>query len=267
MLEFLIHIDPVAFSIGPLEVRWYGLAYLAGMLLGLLYAKWIIKEFILAKEPYVTVEQVDEIFIWIVLGIIFGARIGYVIFYQPNLILSNPLSLFAIWEGGMSFHGGASGVIIALIFFSLSRKISLLQIGDIVCAVVPIGLFFGRMANYINSELWGKITSVSWGVVFPNAGPLPRHPSQLYEAFFEGIIILIILHIMIRGGSLKNPGLISGSFLSLYSIFRIIIENFREPDAHIGYIFNNLSMGIILSVPFLLAGLILIIYSLKNEKY
>jgi len=267
MLEFLIHIDPVAFSIGPLEVRWYGLAYLTGMLLGLFYAKWIVKEFVFDKKSYVTIEQVDEIFIWIVLGIIFGARIGYVFFYQPDLILNNPLGLFAVWEGGMSFHGGASGVIIALIFFSISKKISLLQIGDIVCAVVPIGLFFGRMANYINSELWGKITSVPWGVVFPNAGPHPRHPSQLYEAFFEGIIILITLHIMIRVGSLKRPGLISGSFLALYSIFRIIIENFREPDAHIGYIINNISMGIILSVPFLIAGLILIIYSLKNEKY
>ena len=151
MLEFLIHIDPVAFSIGPLEVRWYGLAYLAGMLLGLFYAKWIVKKFVFDKKSYVTIEQVDEIFIWIVLGIIFGARIGYVFFYQPDLILNDPLGLFAVWEGGMSFHGGASGVIIALIFFSISRKISLLQIGDIVCAVVPIGIFFGRMANYVNS--------------------------------------------------------------------------------------------------------------------
>ena len=263
MLEILLNADPVAFSIGPLEVRWYGLAYLAGMLLGLSYAKWIVRRIFITDKTSITTQHLDEIFIWIVLGIIFGARIGYIIFYQPSLILINPLSLIAIWEGGMSFHGGAIGVILALIFFSKIKRISLLQLGDVVCSVVPIGLFFGRLANFINSELWGKTTSMPWGVIFTNAGPTPRHPSQLYEAALEGILILIILFILIKKDYLKYKGFISGSFLFLYAAFRIFIENFREPDAHIGYIYNFITMGMILSIPLLIAGLILIIYSIR----
>lgn len=263
MLEFLLNIDPVAFSIGPLEVRWYGLAYLAGMLLGLSYAKWIVKRVFITDENSITIEHLDEIFIWIVLGIIFGARIGYIIFYQPSLVLTNPLSLLTIWQGGMSFHGGAIGVILALVFFSIIKRISLLQLGDVVCSVVPIGLFFGRVANFINSELWGKTTLMPWGIIFSNAGPFPRHPSQLYEAILEGIVILIFLFILIKKDFLKYKGFISGSFLFLYAVFRIFIENFREPDAHIGYIYNFITMGMILSIPLLITGLILIIYSIK----
>ena len=168
------------------------------------------------------------------LGIIFGAKIGYLVFYNPSSLLQNPLNIFALWQGGMSFHGGAAGVILAIIIYSLAKKISLLQLGDIICSVVPIGLFFGRVANYINSELWGKITTVSWGVVFPNAGDLPRHPSQLYEAILEGLVILLILFIMIKKNLLNYKGLISGSFLFLYGLFRVFVENFREPDLHIG---------------------------------
>ena len=165
----------------------------------------------------------------------------------------------------MSFHGGAAGVILAIIIYSSAKKISLLQLGDIICSVVPIGLFFGRLANYINSELWGKITTVSWGVIFPNAGNLPRHPSQLYEAILEGLVIFLILFIMIKKNLLYYKGLISGSFLFLYGLFRIFVENFREPDLHIGYIYDFVTMGMILSFPFMVAGMCVMFYAIKTN--
>ena len=265
MLEFLLSIDPIALKIGPLEVRWYGLAYLAGILLGLKYAKWIISNHKEKNTLSISISNIDEIFIWVVVGIIFGAKIGYLVFYNPSSLLENPLNIFALWQGGMSFHGGAAGVILAIIIYSLVKKISLLQLGDIICSVVPIGLFFGRVANYINSELWGKITTVSWGVVFPNAGNLPRHPSQLYEATLEGLMIFLILLIMIKKNLLNYKGLISGSFLFLYGLFRIFVENFREPDLHIGYIYNLVTMGMILSFPFMVAGMCIMFYAIKTN--
>ena len=264
MLDTILNIDPVAFSLGPIEIRWYGLAYLAGMLLGLFYAKWIVRKFYISNTQNITTQNIDEIFFWIVLGIIFGARIGYVVFYDPSLILVNPLNVVAIWKGGMSFHGGALGVILAIFFYARLNKISIFSLGDIVCSVVPIGLFFGRIANFINSELWGTITSKPWGVVFSNAGPLPRHPSQLYEAFFEGILLLVILNTLLRKGFLNNSGFISGVFLSLYALFRIIIERFREPDAHIGYIFEYFTIGTLLSIP-MLSGIIIVYFSLRKK--
>ena len=265
MFEFLLSIDPIALRIGPLEVRWYGLAYLAGILLGLYYSKWIIKNYYEKNKLPLSTKNIDEIFIWVVAGIVFGAKIGYILFYNLSA-LNNPLNLVAIWKGGMSFHGGASGVIFAIIGYSLIKKISLLQLGDVICAVVPIGLFFGRIANFINSELWGRVTSVSWGVIFPNAGNLPRHPSQLYEATLEGLILLLILFIMIKSNLLKYKGLISGTFLFLYAFFRIIVENFREPDLHIGFIYDFLTMGMVLSFPFMFAGLCLIFYALRKNE-
>ena len=265
MLEFLLSIDPIALRIGPLEIRWYGLAYLAGILLGLYYAKWIIANYKKKNNLSISINNIDEIFIWIVFGIIFGARIGYLIFYNPTSLTSNPLNIFALWQGGMSFHGGAAGVILAIIFYSYVKKISFFQLGDVIRSVVPIGLFFGRLANYINSELWGKVTTVSWGVIFPNAGNLPRHPSQLYEAILEGLVILLILFIMIKKNLLKYNGFISGSFLFLYSVFRIFVENFREPDSHIGYLYNNITLGMILSVPFMIAGICIMFYAIKTD--
>ena len=265
MLEFLLSIDPIALRVGPLEIRWYGLAYLAGILLGLNYSKWIIANYQKKNNLSISINNIDEIFIWIVLGIIFGARIGYLIFYNPISLISNPLNIFALWQGGMSFHGGATGVILAIIFYSYVKKISFFQLGDVICSVVPIGLFFGRLANYINSELWGKVTTVSWGVIFPNAGNLPRLPSQLYEAILEGLVILLILFIMIKKNLLKYNGFISGSFLFLYSVFRIFVENFREPDSHIGYLYNNITLGMILSVPFMIAGIYIMIYAIKTD--
>ena len=265
MENYILDINPIAFSVGPINVYWYGLAYMAGMVLGLFYALKIVD----AKKEncnlLITKKNIDEIFIWIVFGIIFGARFGYVIFYNFDFYLNNPLLILSLWEGGMSFHGGALGVIIAIISYSKYHKIPILETGDIVCAVVPIGLFFGRIANFINGELWGKETNLSWGVIFPNAGSNPRHPSQLYEACLEGLALFIILFALVFLDGLKKRGLISGTFLFFYSFSRILVENFREPDLHIGYIFLNITMGMILSLPFLIAGLILIFQSLKNE--
>lgn len=265
MKNYILDINPIAFSVGPINIYWYGLAYMAGMVLGLFYALKIVE----AKKEncnlLITKKNIDEIFIWIVFGIIFGARFGYVIFYNFDFYLNNPILILSLWEGGMSFHGGALGVIIAIISYSKYNKIPVLETGDVVCAVVPIGLFFGRIANFINGELWGKETNLSWGVIFPNAGISPRHPSQLYEAGLEGLALFIILFAIVFSNGLNKRGLISGTFLFFYSFSRILVENFREPDLHIGYIFLNITMGMILSVPFLIAGLILIFQSLKNE--
>ena len=237
MENYILDINPIAFSVGPINVYWYGLAYMAGMVLGLFYALKIVD----AKKEncnlLITKKNIDEIFIWIVFGIIFGARFGYVIFYNFDFYLNNPLLILSLWEGGMSFHGGALGVIIAIISYSKYHKIPILETGDIVCAVVPIGLFFGRITNFINGELWGKETNLSWGVIFPNAGSNPRHPSQLYEAGLEGLALFIILFALVFSNGLKKRGLISGTFLFFYSFSRILVENFREPDLHIGYIF------------------------------
>ena len=263
MLEFLIHIDPVAFSIGPLEVRWYGLAYLAGMLLGLFYAKWIVKEFVFDKKSYVTIEQVDEIFIWIVLGIIFGARIGYVFFYQPDLILNNPLGLFAVWEGGMSFHGGLGGIILTIFLFTKKNKINFFYFSDLISLVAPIGILFGRLANFINIELYGRITNFPFAMIYPTIDMNPRHPSQLYEALFEGIILfLILLFIYKKKFSRKQHGEITSFFLFFYGIFRFIIEFLREPDPQIGLFIEIFSMGQLLSIPLIIIGII--IYIKKN---
>ena len=265
MENYILDINPIAFSVGPINVYWYGLAYVAGMVLGLFYALKIVDTKKENCNLLITKKNIDEIFIWIVFGIIFGARFGYVIFYNFDFYLNNPLLILSFWEGGMSFHGGALGVIIAIISYSKYHKIPVLETGDVVCAVVPIGLFFGRIANFINGELWGKETNLSWGVIFPNAGSNPRHPSQLYEAGLEGLALFIILFALVLSNGLKKRGLISGTFLFFYSFSRILVENFREPDLHIGYIFLNITMGMILSLPFLIAGLILIFQSLKNE--
>ena len=265
MENYILDINPIAFSVGPINIYWYGLAYMAGMVLGLFYALKIVETKKENCNLLITKKNIDEIFIWIVFGIIFGARFGYVIFYNFDFYLNNPLLILSLWEGGMSFHGGALGVIIAIISYSKYHKIPVLETGDVVCAVVPIGLFFGRIANFINGELWGKETNLSWGVIFPNAGINPRHPSQLYEAGLEGLALFIVLCVLVFSNGLKKRGLISGTFLFFYSFSRILVENFREPDFHIGYIFLNITMGMILSLPFLIAGLILIFQSLKNE--
>ena len=265
MENFILNINPIAISIGPLNIYWYGIAYMVGMVLGLYYALRIVSSQKVRCNLDVEKEDIDEIFLWIVLGIILGSRVGYILFYNFAFYLSNPTSIFTLWEGGMSFHGGAAGVIIAIALYSWKNNKPFLEISDIICSVVPIGLFFGRIANFINGELWGKVTNVPWGVVFPNAGEYPRHPSQLYEAGLEGLFLFIVLALIILNKGLRKKGLVSGSFLFIYSSSRIFIEFFREPDQHIGYILPNLTMGIILSIPFLVIGLFLILNSLKND--
>ncbi|MDA8852647.1 prolipoprotein diacylglyceryl transferase [Hyphomicrobiales bacterium] len=265
MKNFILNINPIAISIGPINIYWYGIAYMAGMILGLYYALRIVSSQKVRCNLDVEKEDIEEIFLWIVLGIILGSRVGYILFYNFAFYLSNPTSIFTLWEGGMSFHGGVTGVIIAIALYSWKNSKPFLEISDIICAVVPIGLFFGRIANFINGELWGKVTSVPWGIVFPNAGEYPRHPSQLYEAGLEGLLLFIVLALIILNKGLRKKGLVSGSFLFIYSSSRIFIEFFREPDQHIGYILPNLTMGIILSIPFLVIGLFLILNSLKND--
>jgi phosphatidylglycerol:prolipoprotein diacylglycerol transferase len=250
--------DPIAIAIGPIAIRWYALAYIGGIVLGWLYARKIIRSERLwgGKAPF-TVLDFDDFILWVTLGIILGGRTGYVLFYNLGFFTQHPAEIFKLWTGGMSFHGGFMGCVIAVLLFGWKRKISVLSLGDVTCAVGPIGLLLGRVANFINSELWGRPadSSVPWAMVFPNGGPLPRHPSQLYEAGLEGVVLFIVLALLIRGGALKRPGFIIGAFATLYGVARIISEFFREPDPQLGFLWGGLTMGMILSVPMIIAGL------------
>lgn len=252
-------IDPVIFSLGPLAVRWYGLAYVVGILLGWRYARRILSNGRLwagGKAP-VSLTDLDDFLLWAALGIVAGGRIGYILFYDLEQVMADPLRAFEIWNGGMSFHGGVLGVLVAMILFARARAIPLFSLFDIVCAVAPVGLFFGRIANFINSELWGRPSDAPWAMIFPTGGPVARHPSQLYEAGLEGIGLLVLLALLIyRGGRLKTPGFIAGAFVAGYAVARIFVEFFREPDAHIGYLAGGwLTMGMILSLPMLVLGI------------
>ena len=250
--------DPVAIAIGPIAIRWYALAYIGGIVLGWLYARRIIRsEKLWGGTPPFTVTDFDDFILWVTLGIILGGRTGYVLFYNLSFFAQHPAEIFKLWTGGMSFHGGFMGCVIAVLLFGWKRNISVLSLGDVTCAVGPIGLLLGRLANFINSELWGRHAdaSVPWRMVFPNGGPLPRHPSQLYEAGLEGIVLFIVLALLIRGGALKRPGLIIGAFAALYGVARITSEFFREPAPQLGFLWGGLTMGMILSVPMIVAGL------------
>jgi phosphatidylglycerol:prolipoprotein diacylglycerol transferase len=256
-------IDPIAFSLGPIVVRWYALAYLTGFMGGWKYALHLCG---LNSKNRPTRDDIDNFLPYAVLGVILGGRIGYVLFYQPALYAANPLDALKVWEGGMAFHGGILGVITSLILFSWLNKIQLLRLSDIICAVAPIGLFFGRIANFINGELFGRPTDAPWGVVFPWGGEMPRHPSQLYEAFLEGAVLFIILLILYKKTNARNhPGVVSGAFLIGYAAFRMIVEQFRQPDAHLGFIVGDISMGQLLSLPMLLLGLGVMTYALKDK--
>jgi len=249
-------IDPVAIELGPLVIRWYALAYVAGILLGWRLAMRI------ANRPGTPVlpREVDDLVVWLTLGIILGGRVGYILFYNFDQYLAQPLQALRIWEGGMSFHGGLVGVILAVVLFARNRGIPLLALGDIVAAVVPIGLFFGRIANFINGELWGRPTTVDWAMIFPHDGrQLPRHPSQLYEAFLEGICLFTLLMVLNAKGIRRNMGALTGVFLVGYSMARIFSEFFREPDPQLGFLFFDTTMGQLLSIPMALIGLWLLV--------
>jgi len=259
-------INPVLFSIGPLAVRWYALAYIVGIIAGWFYARAIIaSERSWGGPAPLTVVDFDDFVIWITLGIILGGRIGYVLFYNLPHFAQHPLQIFELWNGGMSFHGGVLGCLVAIYAFARRRRIPILSLGDVTTAVAPIGLFLGRLANFINGELWGRPTDVPWAMIFPNGGPLPRHPSQLYEATLEGIVLFIVLALMVRAGALKRPGLVSGVFLLGYGIARVICELFREPDVQLGFLWGGLTMGMILCIPLMLGGIGLLTYTLTRE--
>jgi phosphatidylglycerol:prolipoprotein diacylglycerol transferase len=260
--------DPIAISLGPIAIRWYALAYIGGITLGWLYARSLLKNEKLWGGPApISLLQLDDFILWVTIGIILGGRTGYVLFYNFDFFISHPVEIFELWKGGMSFHGGFLGCVAAVMLFCWKRNIPVLSLGDITCAVGPIGLFLGRIANFINSELWGRPAEpgLPWGMVFPNGGPLPRHPSQLYEASLEGVALFIVLALMIRAGALKRPGLILGSFIALYGLARITGEFFREPDPQLGFLWGGLTMGMLLSVPMVLAGIAIIVVVLRRK--
>jgi phosphatidylglycerol:prolipoprotein diacylglycerol transferase len=261
-------IDPVLVSIGPFAVRWYALAYICGILLGWLYARTIIANQRLWGGPApFTATDFDDFVLWVTLGIILGGRVGYVLFYNFDFFIAHPLEMLQVWKGGMSFHGGFLGCVLAVVLFGLKRKISILSLGDITCAVAPIGLFFGRLANFVNGELWGRPTDVPWAMVFPSpeAGPWPRHPSQLYEAALEGLVLFCVLALLVRAGALKRPGLVLGAFAIGYAVTRSVCELFREPDAQLGFLWGGMTMGMLLSVPLLIAGICLVAFALRRQ--
>ena len=254
------NINPTAFNIFGIAIQWYGIAYAIGLLLGLFYSKYLIKNNNIKKEFF------DDLILWITLGIIFGGRLGYVVFYDLSFYFNNLSLVFLdIRKGGMSFHGGLLGVITSTYIFCKIKKLHFLKFMDIISCAAPIGIFLGRVTNFINSELWGKPTSLPWGVVFPNGGLTPRHPTQIYEAFLEGIVLFLILNYFYRKKYFIE-GYCASIFLILYGIFRVLIEFIRVPDEHIGYLLGNfLTNGILLSLPMILLGFI--VFLKVNDKY
>ena len=261
-------IDPVLVSVGPFAIRWYGLAYLAGILLGWRYARALAGNERLwgTRPPAMAPADIDDFVIWATIGIVAGGRLGYVLFYNAAAYLAEPAAILRLWDGGMSFHGGLIGTILAMTLFAVRRGIPILSLYDVIAAGIPFGLFFGRLANFINGELFGRVTDVPWAFVFPMGGPEPRHPSQLYEAALEGIVLFAALRLLThRFGSLARPGLTGGAFIAGYGISRIAVEFVREPDAHIGFIGGLLTMGMILSAPMVLIGLAFALRAVWSE--
>jgi phosphatidylglycerol:prolipoprotein diacylglycerol transferase len=249
------NIQPVLIEIGPFAIRWYALAYIVGLVIGW---RWCLQ---LSERPPIVMKRqdVDDFLVWATLGVVLGGRLGYVLFYKPLDYLQHPLEILYVWHGGMSFHGGALGVIAALLIFSRRRKINVFAFGDIVVLAVPIGLFFGRIANFINAELYGRATDVPWAVIFPHSDGQPRHPSQLYECFLEGVVLFCLLNALERWTPIRQrPGALSGVFLMGYAVARMIAELFRQPDEHLGFLVFGTTMGQLLSIPLFLVGLFLL---------
>ena len=260
------HFNPVLVHFGPFAIRWYALAYIFGILIGWFYARTIIRADRLwgGKAP-LTVIDFDDFILWVTLGIILGGRTGYVLFYNLPYFAAHPLQIFQLWHGGMSFHGGFIGCVVAVFLFARHRGIPVLSLGDLTCGVAPIGLFLGRIANFVNGELWGRPSNVPWAMIFPSGGPIPRHPSQLYEATMEGIVLFIVLAVLMRSGALKRPGLTVGCFAVGYAIARSFCEMFREPDVQLGFLWGGITMGQLLSIPLFFAGIGFIVYALKHK--
>ncbi len=245
-------IDPILIKLGPVAIRWYSLAYIAGIVAG-----WKLIKMDMQKHPIpnLTAALIEDLIIWAIGGIILGGRLGYTLIYQQDYYLEHPIQIFHIWEGGMSFHGGFVGFVLAFYCFCRRHKVPYLRLMDLMAAVAPIGLFFGRLANFVNGELWGRTSDVPWAMLFPHAGSLPRHPSQLYEAGLEGILLFIILFMLLKKTNLRErAGALCGLFLVGYGVARIVCEFFREPDAQLGFLWAGATMGQLLSVPMLLLG-------------
>ncbi len=256
--------NPVLLQLGPFAIRWYALAYVAGILLGWRYGVLLVRNRAIWRgaAPTATERQVDDLVLWIAIGIVGGGRLGSILFYNTAVLWTDPLEVFKAWHGGMSFHGGLIGVVVALLIFSTLNRLPLLRLADLTAPCVPIGLFFGRIANFINGELWGRPTTLPWGVIFPRAGPEARHPSQLYESGLEGLALFLILRWATHGRKLlPREGMLTGLFLTCYGLVRIALENVREPDRDMPHFPLGLTMGIMLSVPMVLAGLALIAYA------
>jgi phosphatidylglycerol---prolipoprotein diacylglyceryl transferase len=259
-------INPVLIHVGPLPIRWYALAYIAGLILGWLYARSLVARGSLWNgTPHPSVQSLDDLLVYCALGVVLGGRIGYVLFYNFSYYAAHLGEIPAVWKGGMSFHGGLAGAALGIYLFGRRYQVPLLSVFDVACAVVPIGLFLGRVANFIKPELWGRPSDVPWAMVFPDAGPLPRHPSQLYEAGLEGLVLFMVLAIAIRFGALKRPGVISGMFGIGYGIARIICEFFREPDPQLGFLFGNATMGMLLSLPLIAIGAVVLVVALRRR--
>lgn len=247
--------DPIAVQIGPIAIRWYALAYIAGLALGWQFVRRLASRGVSRLNR----TQIDDLLFWVAMGVILGGRLGYVLFYRPDHYLFHPIEIIKIWQGGMSFHGGLLGVVTAIIWFSRRNKLSVISVGDTVAVAVPIGLFFGRLANFINGELFGRVSDAPWAMVFPGGGLFPRHPSQLYEAGLEGLALFLVLAwLAYRTTALRRPGMMIGVFLVGYAVARGFIEQFREPDVGIALPEIGITMGQLLSVPMVIIGLLLI---------
>ncbi|MBM3610641.1 MAG: prolipoprotein diacylglyceryl transferase [Alphaproteobacteria bacterium] len=237
---------------GPLALRWYSLAYMAGIVLGWLYTRHVLKEY---PQKKLSLAHLDDVVSYLIMGVVLGGRLGYVFFYKPLYFLDHPLEILKVWEGGMSFHGGLIGSAVAFALYAWRKKIPFFLLSDVASTAAPIGLFFGRIANFINGEIFGRVTDVPWAVLFPLGGYLPRHPSQLYEAFLEGIVLFVVLRVVLaRFDVLKHSGFLSGLFVAGYGVARFIVEFFREPDEFIGYLLGCFTWGQVLSLPLVLYG-------------
>lgn len=266
-------IDPVAVAIGPITIKWYALSYIAGLVGGWFYARRLVaadRLWGVVRRP--SLNDIDDLIVWVALGVVLGGRIGYVLFYNLPLYLDDPLEILAIRNGGMSFHGGFLGAVLAMVLFARSRKLSPYTLLDLAAVVVPIGLFFGRIANFVNGELWGRIApDFAYAVVFPSGGPLARHPSQLYEAATEGALLFVVMALAVRRFGFRKPGLLGGIFVLGYALARTFCEFFREPDRQLGYLFGTgdwryggITMGMLLCVPMALIGLTYIALALRG---
>jgi phosphatidylglycerol:prolipoprotein diacylglycerol transferase len=258
-------IDPVLVALGPVPIRWYALAYIAGLVLGWAYARLLVaKSALWGKVPRPEPGVIDDLLVYAAIGVVVGGRLGYVLFYNLPYYLANPVEIGSVWNGGMAFHGGFLGAALGLVVLARRRGCAVLALADVSAAAVPIGIFLGRIANFIKPELWGRPTEVAWGMVFPGAGPEPRHPSQLYEAGLEGLALFVLLWVAIRLGALRRPGLVTGLFCVGYGVARTTCEFFREPDPQLGFLFAEATMGMLLSLPLIAVGLLLVVRAVRR---